>query len=328
MATVFIWGDQMILSVSRRTDIPAFYSEWFFNRVKEGFVCVRNPMNVHQVSRVDISPKVVDCIVFWTKNPAPMLPRLNELEQYKYYFQYTVTDYGKEVEPRVPELERRLETFIALSEAIGRERVIWRYDPILFSDAYTPKAHLESFSRIAQKLRGYTEKCVISLVDVYPSKNAGNLTRLGAYQPNSGILDPFLKNIADIARENGLVTAACAEALPLEKYGIEQNSCIDRALIERITGCRLNVKPDGQRPNCACVKCEDIGSYDTCLHGCVYCYANFRPDIVNAKAKSFDANSPLLCDKLSETDKITVRPVKSFKQMDPSSDEGIQLTLF
>lgn len=315
----------MILSASRRTDIPAFYPDWFLNRIQEGFFLVRNPMNPSQVSRVAVTPDVVDCIVFWTKNPAPLLPHLNELAGYAYYFQYTLNAYGPDTEPQLPPLKERLDTFLALSERLGKERVIWRYDPILFSAVYTPQAHLDAFARIAAALCGRTEKCVISLVDRYPTKNAKSLDRLGAKEPDADALGRFFEGLAAIAKENGLALASCAEAIPLEKYGIGHNSCIDRALIERITGARLRIKPDGQRPNCLCAKCEDIGSYDTCPHGCVYCYANFRGDAVAVRRARYDPASPLLCDTLAEQDKVTVRPVRSLRE---TGGDAQQLSLF
>lgn len=312
----------MILSVSRRTDIPAFYSEWFYQRVQERFVYVRNPMNAHQVSRINISPEVVDCIVFWTKNPAPMMKRLDTLKEYDHYFQYTINDYGKETEPHVPELSERLETFMRLSEKIGKERVIWRYDPIFFSDRYTPEAHLKSFEKIASALGKYTEKCVFSFVDIYPSKNAGNLNKLNSRRLSFEKLDDFVEELSHIGKDNGLILATCAEAIDLAKYGIEHNRCIDKDLIERITGVPLDVGIDGQREHCGCVKCDDIGSYDTCPHGCIYCYANFRPNVVSSRLSSYDIHSPLLCDSIKETDKLTERPVKSYKR------KYEQLTLF
>ncbi|MCI9657622.1 MAG: DUF1848 domain-containing protein [Lachnospiraceae bacterium] len=304
----------MILSVSRRTDIPAFYSEWFYERVREGFVCVRNPMNANQVSRIPISPKVVDCIVFWTKNAAPMMDKLEQMEEFDYYFQFTVNDYGRETEPYVPALSKRLETFMRLSEMIGRERVIWRYDPILFSDRYTPEYHFKSFEKIASALGAYTEKCVFSFVDVYPSKNGGSLNRMNARWLSHEKLDRFAGELARIGKQNGLMLATCAEAVSLAKHGIEHNSCIDKALIERITGAPLLVAGDKQREYCGCAKCDDIGSYDTCPHGCIYCYANFCPNVADDRRRGCDIHSPLLCDRIKETDKITDRPVKSYKQ--------------
>lgn len=318
----------MILSVSRRTDIPAFYSDWFFERIRQGFIYIRNPMNAHQVSKVKITPDVVDCIVFWTKNPEPMLPHLDRLSGYDYYFQYTLNNYGKDIEPKVPDVEKRIETFKKLSEKIGREKVIWRYDPILFTDSCTPRFHLESFKYIAERLKSYTEKAVVSIVDVYPSKNSSNLTRIGAKNLSPAEYEALMAEMAETAHKNGLAIATCAEDLPLEKYGIEHNSCIDKKLIERITNSTLKVNQDGQRPNCGCVKCDDIGSYDTCPHGCVYCYANYRPEVVEEKVKLYDVNSPILCDKIdTASDKISERAVRSLKT-NASDDDGSEQLSF
>lgn len=143
----------MIVSASRRTDIPTFYSEWFYNRIKEGFLYVRNPMNAHQISRIDLSPDVVDCIVFWTKNPIPMLPRLDELAAYKYYFQFTLTGYGRDMEANLPDKKEKLiPAFKQLAEKIGKKRIIWRYDPIVFTKKYSPEYHIKAFTQIAEAL--------------------------------------------------------------------------------------------------------------------------------------------------------------------------------
>lgn len=312
----------MILSVSRRTDIPAFYSDWFYRRVKEGFACVRNPLNPHQVSRIPITPEVVDCIVFWTKDPAPMLDRLEELEDYMYYFQYTLNDYGKGIEPRVPETEKRLDTFRRLSDRLGKERVIWRYDPILLTKDLDPDFHRETFRRLAEALKGYTEKAVISFVDLYPRKNKKALEAIGMLQPGEDTLRELAAGLAETARSCGLEMATCAERMDLSSLGISHNHCIDKELIERLIRCPLKVGPDGQRPDCGCVKCQELGSYDTCRHGCVYCYANEWGK--TSGAGRYDPASPLLCDTLREDDKITLRPVKSLKQ--PPEPE--QLSLF
>lgn len=304
----------MILSASRRTDIPAFYADWFFNRIKEGYVCVRNPMNVHQVSSISLSPDVVDCIVFWTKNPAPMLRRIDELKDYDYYFQYTLNAYDKDAEPGVPPLGERIQTFRELSGRIGKERVIWRYDPIIFTDRYDPAYHLEQFTAIAGELAGYTEKCVFSFVDIYPTKNQKNLRQLNYTNLGLADMEPLLSGMTRVAKECGLALATCAERVDLSRYGIEHNSCIDGKLIERITGCSLKTVRDEQRADCHCVKCDDIGSYDTCTHMCAYCYANFRHDIVREKAALYDPDSPLLCDSIVPgEDKVTKRSVKSMK---------------
>lgn len=317
----------MILSASRRTDIPAFFSDWFFARMREGYACVRNPFNPRQVSRVDLSPEVVDCIVFWSKNPEPMLPRLDELEGYAYYFQYTLNGYGQEVEPGLPSLDRRTDTFLRLSERLGKERVVWRYDPIFFSGAYTPEAHLERFERMAARLSGAAEKCVVSLMDEYPGKNTRALARLGAYRPEEGELERFFAALGEIARRWGFTAATCAESLSLERYGIGHNSCIDRRLIERLTGYPLKVGRDGQRPDCLCAKCEDIGAYDTCPHGCVYCYANARPGTVRKMFGQYEPDSPLLCGQIGPQDAVTRRPVRSLRRKE-GPEAGEQLTFF
>ena len=149
----------MILSASRRTDIPNYYSEWFYNRIKDGYLYVRNPMNAHQISKIALSPEVVDCIVFWTKNPEPMFSRLEELDAYQYYFQFTLTGFGSDMERNVPhKKEHMIPIFQKLAGKIGREKVIWRYDPIIFTDKYTPEYHLKAFGQIAGELHGYTSK--------------------------------------------------------------------------------------------------------------------------------------------------------------------------
>ena len=158
----------MIISVSRRTDIPSYYSEWFFNRLKDGYAYVRNPMNPHQISEVSLSPDVVDGIVFWTKNPTPMLNRLDELQDYTYYFQFTLTPYGVDIEKNIPSKNKIvIPTFQKLSTLIGKDRVIWRYDPILLNDKYTLQYHMKYFRVLCDKLAGYTEKCTISFLDLY-----------------------------------------------------------------------------------------------------------------------------------------------------------------
>ena len=214
----------MILSVSRRTDVPAFFSEWFYNRIKDGFYLVRNPMNTHQISKVNIKPDVVDCIVFWTKNPKPMLARLDELEAYKYYFQYTITGYGNEMEPHVPNLPDLIETFQKLSEKIGPDRVVWRYDPIIFSDEYTTKYHLKRFKEIAEQLKGFTKKCVISFVDIYMTKNMNNMKEIHYKELSDEEINHFAKSLTEIAKDNGMTVGTCAEKIDLSFCGIEHNS--------------------------------------------------------------------------------------------------------
>ena len=304
----------MILSVSRRTDIPNYYSDWFLNRLREGFLYVRNPMNPRQVSRIELSPEVIDGIVFWTKNPAPMLERLGELSPYPYYFQFTLTGYGRDVEPGVPhKRENVIPTFQRLSETIGSNRVIWRYDPILFTSVYTPEYHLQAFSQIAEALRGYTKRCVLSFVDRY-AKNSVNMKRLGAYELDKQALESFSRQLAEVADKNGMAVSSCAEAMDLSHSGIGHSSCIDRKLMEEIIGCPLKVGKDkNQRPECGCVESIEVGTYDTCKNGCLYCYANNSQKQVDIVSQSYDPLSPLLCGRVTEDDKVTERKMVSLR---------------
>lgn len=305
----------MILSVSRRTDIPNYYSEWFFNRLKEGFLYVRNPMNFHQISEIKISPDVVDCIVFWTKNPLPMMERLDELEAYNYYFQFTLTGYGNDVERNLPNKKTLvIPVFQELSNRIGKEKVVWRYDPIFFCNRYNAKYHLKAFRSIAEALSGYTEKCVISFLDIYP-KNKKNMDDLLSYDLSDSELREFAKELSNIAKENHIKIGSCAEKIDLDEYGIIHNSCIDKELIEKIIGCKLKINKDkNQRIECGCVESVEVGTYNTCKNGCVYCYANYSAKSVESNFQKYDPLSPLLCGHIEKDDKISTRKVVSLKE--------------
>lgn len=304
----------MILSVSRRTDIPNYYSDWFYNRIKDGFLYVRNPMNAHQISKINISPEVVDCIVFWTKNPYNMMARLDELKDYSYYFQFTLTGYGKDLEPNLPDKrEFLIPVFQKLSEKLGKERVIWRYDPIIFNDKYTPEYHLNAFRAIADSLSGYTEKAVISFVDLY-AKTQRNTAEHKIKQITDQEMLETAREIALIAKQRGIVVESCAERIDLQSVGVEHGCCIDKKLIERIIGCKLKGGKDkNQRAECGCFESIEVGTYNTCKNGCRYCYANFNDTLVKQSAALYDPYSPLLCGTVSESDKITERSVKSLK---------------
>ena len=268
-----------------------------------------------ETSKIDITPKVVDCIVFWTKNPEPMLNRLEELAPYDYYFQFTLTGYGKDIECNVPhKKEKMIPIFQELSKKIGMKKVIWRYDPIIFTKKYTPEYHLKAFEQIATALKGYTAKCVISFVDVY-AKNKKNMELLDSYEIDKKALLEFAKKIAEIAKGNGMMIGSCAESVDLDECGIEHNCCVDKTLIEDIIGCRLKVEKDkNQRQECGCMESVEIGTYNTCKNGCKYCYANYSEESVVKNCCKYDPESPILCGELDENDKITDRKVKSLKE--------------
>ena len=296
----------MIVSASRRTDIPRFYAEWLFKRLAEGFALVRNPMNPRQISRVALTPDAVDCLALWTKDPAPMLKDLRKLEPYPYYFQFALNPYGDDVERFLPPLRKRVEIFRQLSEEIGRERTVWRYSPALLSNRYTAEYHLEAFGKLASALRGYTETCNLSFVDVY-RKIRRELERCGIREPSGEEKDAMVRGFAAIAAENAISLRACSE-IGLDTRGLPHAHCIDGELIARISGKEIDMRKDpGQRSACGCVRSVDIGAYDTCLNGCVYCYANTSADRARTRASHYNPNAPMLCDSPGTTDKITER---------------------
>lgn len=303
----------MILSVSRRTDIPAFYSEWFFNRIKDGFVYVRNPMNRHQISKIKLSPALIDCIVFWSKNPRPMLNKLDLLKDYMYYFQFTINPYNISMEVGVPKKDTIIETFKQLSEKVGPKRVIWRYDPILLSNEVDIAYHLKYFEVIASRLKGYTTTCVISFVDQY-KKTQRNLRNTTARVPHCNEMVLLAIEIVKIATTYGIKVQSCAEEIELVQMGIQHGRCIDNILIEDLLGTKLIVSKDkNQRLECGCVQSIDIGEYNTCSHNCLYCYANYNKDLVNRNQQRHDPLSPLLIGNVELSDVVKERVIKSFR---------------
>ena len=303
----------MILSVSRRTDIPAFYWEWFLNRVKAGFVDVRNPMNIHQVSRIDIRPNVVDCIVFWTKNAGNIIPHLDQLKDYKYYFQYTINPYNKLIEENVPLKKDIIENFKSLSEIIGPNRVIWRYDPILLTGNINIEYHLRYFEELAKRLQGYTQRCVISFVDLY-KKTVSNTRDLMMREPTDNEMHILAQKLSIIAKNYKMEVLSCSENIDLDAEGVKHGCCIDRSLIEKIVGYKIDVKKDkNQRKECGCVESVDLGAYNTCLHACKYCYANFNNAKVHTLSQMHNPLSTLLVGELDETDVVKERKVKLLK---------------
>ncbi len=318
----------MILSVSRRTDIPAFYSKWFINRIQEGYVYVRNPFNANQISNIPLSPDIVDCIVFWSKNPAPLLKYLPEInEKYKgaFYLQYTINAYERDIEPGLPELNQRIETLKRISDTYGSEKVVWRYDPILLTAIYTKDWHKKQYEKLFQEIKSYTDTCVISFIDMY-DKTAKNTSPYGISALTTIEMEEIASSFAKIVEGSGLTIKTCAEGIDLKKYGIEHNSCIDQKRIEHIIGGKLKAKPDHQRENCHCIECADIGIYNTCLHGCKYCYANFNESQVKNAFSVHDDNSPLLSGKITDT--CIIKDYAKAKTLKVTTQADNQLRLF
>lgn len=307
----------MIINTGMRTDIPAFYSEWLMNRIHEGYVYVRNPYYMLQVSKYDLSPEVVDCLAFCTKNPHPMIKYLDELkEKYNMFWFVTITPYGKDIEPNVPSVDRVIEDFKVLSTKLGSNAVALRYDPIFLSEEWTIEKHIESFEYILKELFGYTEDVTISFLDMYEKvkKNAPNIR-----PPKCEEEKILAKEFARIGKKYNMTIHGCCENPILKDLGIDISGCMSKEIVEKAIKMKLNTpKNQSKRLNdgkqtCNCVMGNDIGAYNSCMHLCTYCYANLDKELVKQNYKKHNPNSPFLIGELTNEDRITSSKQKSWK---------------
>lgn len=301
----------MILNTGSRTDIPAFYSDWFYNRIKAGYVLSRNPYYPTQITKYLLDPEVVDVLVFCTKNPLPMLERIFLLSAFDLFWFVTITPYGKEIEPYVPPKEQVITSFQQLSALIGRNRISWRYDPIFITEKYSIDYHIRQFRQMAEVLSGYTDQCVVSFIDLYEKTKRnfrGIRSVTGKEQVN--LIDAF----SEIAKKNGLQIHLCCENEELVRENVDAAGCMSKAVLEKALGCKLDVPQKKMaRKECACLLGADIGAYNTCAHGCLYCYANYDRETVVKNRKLHNAFSPLLIGEVSEHDVIKQAEQKSWK---------------
>ena len=301
----------MIINTGCRTDIPAFYAKWLMNRIREGYVLVRNPYNPNQVTKYNLSPSVVDCLAFCTKNPEPMLTYLDELDKYKQYWFVTITPYGKDIEPNVPDKSKVMQSFKKLSNQIGIDSIGWRYDPIFIGNGFDVNKHLEYFEKIAKELKGYTHNCTISFLDLYEKvkRNAPNIK-----PPTKEEQIEIAKAFSRIGKENDMVIHACCEKTYLSQYGLQCNGCMSQEIVEKAINNTLQPpKRKNLRQECNCLMGNDIGAYNTCGHLCKYCYANANKKFVIENMKKHDDNSPFLIGRSEPGDKITEAKQKSWK---------------
>lgn len=319
----------MIISASRRTDIPRFHSEWLINRVNEGFVDVRNPMFPTQVSRYSLDPSVVDGIVFWTKDPAPMLDKLDAFDAYPYYFQFSLTAYGRDIESGLRDKSELISTFKELSRKIGSSRVNWRFDPILISDHYSLDYQLSAFDVMASELSGYTEKVTISFIDEYNFSGRSIYSSVGAAGTTLDQQKKLACEIAKTARDNNMRVDTCAESIDLTEYGIEHARCVDSRIIESISGCKLSrlktryeelAKDKSQRKECCCIESIDIGWPNTCMNGCKYCYATTDYALLARQFKQCNPSSTLLCGNVN----LSVDRVKDHRGTGDARDRSFR----
>lgn len=277
----------MIVSASRRTDIPAFFADWFFRRMAEGYALTRNPYRPEQIIRIDL--RRPSGIVFWTKNPEPMLERLHELGDIPFYFQFTLTSYAADIERHLPTKQGTLfGVFERLAKLIGPERIIWRYDPVFLHGRYDMDWHKRYFGVIAERLSGMSQKCVFSYIDPYDNSAVG-FPKLRA--PNEEEMRVLGQVFLKYGEKYGFSLATCAESIDLP--GIGKSACVDAELLSRIAGRKIAGGKDGaQRKACGCAKSKDIGKYGTCRNGCIYCYA------AKGRPETYDPASPFLLDHL------------------------------
>lgn len=293
----------MIISASRRTDIPAFYSTWFMNRIRAGYATVPNPYYPDRVARVSLRPDKIDAIAFSTRNPRPLFAQLDELDGrgFQYYFLITILGNPRQLDPKTPALPAAVDNFLELSRRVGADHVIWRYDPIVLSNRTGIDFHLKQFQTIASVLKGATRRCIISYMDDYAKARS----RLNALEKKGFILaqpgevqsavGPLSARLAQIAGAAGMEITSCAESYDLAPYGVRAGKCMDDELVSRLTGKSLVYKKDpAQRQVCRCALSRDIGMYNSCLHGCLYCYAtqNFSKSLENYR--KHDPQSPSL----------------------------------
>lgn len=309
----------IIISASRSTDIPAFYSDWLIQRMKEGYVKWKNPFNGVSIY---VTLEKARLIVFWSKNPKPLLKHLDFIKEKipNFYFQYTLNDYELErIEPGVPSVSSRIETFIHLSEEVGKSKVIWRFDPLILTDKIGIDELLRKVENIGNQLKEYTEKMVFSFADIKLYNKVQNNLRKNSvnYQEfNESRMNEFALGLQQLNSSWKFEIGTCAEKIPLEKYGIVHNKCVDDDLMiklfphdkilmdflgvsivppdifnpfGRIEKSRNN-KDKGQREFCGCIFSKDIGEYNTCPHLCAYCYANTSKEIAIQNYKSHTAN--------------------------------------
>lgn len=299
----------MILNTGLRTDIPGFFSEWFYNRIEDGFVYVRNPYAKNQIYSYRLDPELIDCIIFCTKNPKPMFENLEKIDKFNQYWHITITPYEKEIEQNVPPMNDVLESFKYLSKKLGKENVTLRYDPIFINEKYTLEKHIESFEYIINSLSGYTTEAIISFIDLY-EKTKRNFPK--AIEVTKDERLKLGKEFAQIGKKNNITIKTCVEGSELDKFGIDSSGCMTKEVIERAINKNLNVpKQKARNGECYCLLNNDIGEYNTCDHGCLYCYANSNKRLVKRNLKLHDPKSPILIGEIKEDDIIKEMKQKS-----------------
>lgn len=301
----------MIINTGGRTDTVQYYTEWLLRRFAEGYVMSRNPLFPNKVSRYELTPDKVDCVVFCSKNYKPILPRLREItDKFNTYFHYTITAYGKEIEPGVPSIDESMETLVCLSDLVGAKRVAWRYDPVLLTKEYTIPRHLDTFERMAKKLAPHIDRCIFSFVEMYKKleTNMPELIPMSESDKNK-----LAEGLGRIAAKYGIYIQTCGTNGDFSRFGVHSSGCMTLDILGGANGVVFkDLKHKGMRQGCHCIESRDIGAYDTCLNGCKYCYANKTPQKAFENYKRHDPASPLLLGQVNADDTIIKGEQKPF----------------
>lgn len=291
----------MILNTGGRTDTVNYFSEWLLNRFAAGYAYSRNPFHPDVVNRIDLNPRTIDVVEFCSKNYRPILSRLHEItERFNCHFHYTITAYDKDIEPNVPGIDESVETLRDLSAQVGKEKIIWRYDPVLLTGKYTIERHLATFDYMAGRIAPYVSRCLFSFVVWYKKLHLPEL------QPISGRQKELIaKGLGEMAAKHHLYIQTCGTKESYEQYGIHHSGCMTRAVYEHSLGLHFKkVAERGNRPGCRCMESRGLGDYNTCLNGCRYCYANYDHEKARENYRLHDPESPLMIGHLRPTDKI------------------------
>lgn len=303
----------MILNISGRTDIVAFYSEWLVNRFEEGYVDCRNPFYSQQVTRYMLNPQTIDLIVIATKNPLPLFPHLEKFRMYPLLFQVTLTPYGTDIEPGVPNKRDILKGIQWLSQKLGHDHVMVRYDPILLSSKYTIFYHEKAFRHLCASLSGFVDTIIFSFLDLKKNtvkhQQEMQLLPITAYD-----MQTIASIFSQIAKEYHISLQTCAEEVDLTCYGIFNRGCISSSIVDRLTGYHKDYPKGNTRKNCPCLKSVDIGVYNTCPHRCKYCYANYDEDQIRENVTNHCKTSSFLIGKRQKDDILKIKRETDTKQ--------------
>ena len=300
----------MIINTGGRTDTVQYFSEWLFNRFEEGYVLSRNPLFPDKVIRYELTPDVVDCVVFCSKNYRPALSRLKEITaRFNTYFNYTITAYGKDIEPGVPSIEESIGTLIELTELAGRQRVAWRYDPVLLTEKYTIEYHMKTFEKMASVLAPNIDRCIFSFVEIYKKLKTNMPEIIPLTEKDKNILAEYL---GMVSKKYGIYIQTCGTNGDYTKYGIHPSGCMTLEILGKANGIEFKkLKHRGMRNGCHCIESRDIGAYDTCMNGCRYCYANKNPRKAFENYKHHNPKSPILLGDIKADDVIIEGAQKS-----------------